>query len=272
MRTELQKNEVWYGMWSEYGIWMPIDKEANFTARCLPNDSGNQVQPLLLSNHGRFIWGEDGFNAFVKDEIVTATLQNTAEEDDPSAPGRQPELYEGFGTLRGAYLAASQKFFPASGKMPPEVFFRVPQYNTWIELVYNQNQADVLKYAHSIIENGMPAGILMIDDNWSDYYGGWYFNKERFPDPKKMMDELHEMGFKVMLWICPFITPDRREYRYLRDRNMLVRENLPDGGCRPRMVEWWNGISAVLDFSNPAAAEWPVTVIPATGWEMVLDL
>lgn len=256
MRVKLQKDEVWYGPWSEYGIWMPIDKSADFTARCKPNRSGNQAQPLLLSNQGRFIWGEDGFNVFVKDEIITATLQQTPEEDEPSAPGRQPELYDGFETLRGAYLAASKKFFPASGKMPPELFFRGPQYNTWIELVYDQNQEDVLKYAHAIIDNGMPPGILMIDDNWSDYYGGWYFNKERFPEPKKMMDELHAMGFKVMLWICPFITPDRREYRYLRDHGMLVQETLPGGGRRPRMVEWWNGISAVLDFSNPAAADW----------------
>ena len=26
--------------------------------------------------------------------------------------------------------------------MPPELFFSVPQYNTWIELTYNQNQKD----------------------------------------------------------------------------------------------------------------------------------
>jgi len=30
----------------------------------------------------------------------------------------------------------------------------MPQYNTWIELMYNQNQKDILEYAGKIIENG----------------------------------------------------------------------------------------------------------------------
>ena len=55
MRVTLQKDEVWYGPLSEYGIWMPIDMSADFTARCKPNRSGNQVQPLLLSNQGRSV-------------------------------------------------------------------------------------------------------------------------------------------------------------------------------------------------------------------------
>ena len=32
--------------------------------------------------------------------------------------------------------------------------FATPQYNTWIELMYDQNQRDVLKYAHAIVDNG----------------------------------------------------------------------------------------------------------------------
>ena len=55
--------------------------------------------------------------------------------------------------------------------MPPELFFSVPQYNTWIELTYNQNQKDILRYARAIVDNGMPPGIIMIDDNWQEDYG-----------------------------------------------------------------------------------------------------
>ena len=36
--------------------------------------------------------------------------------------------------------------FPPSGKLPDSLFFTMPQYNTWIELMYNQNEKDVLKY------------------------------------------------------------------------------------------------------------------------------
>ncbi|CDG02327.1 Putative uncharacterized protein [Clostridium chauvoei JF4335] len=38
-----------------------------------------------------------------------------------------------------------------------------------IEFIHNQNQQGILEYAENIINNGMPEGIIMIDDGWSDY-------------------------------------------------------------------------------------------------------
>ena len=60
--------------------------------------------------------------------------------------------------------------------------------------MYNQNQEDILRYAHAIIDNGFPAGVLMIDDNWQRYYGNFQFKAERFPDAKAMIEELHALG------------------------------------------------------------------------------
>jgi alpha-glucosidase len=73
----------------------------------------------------------------------------------------------------------------------------------------------VLKYAHAIVDNGLPPGVLMIDDNWQEDYGKWTFHPGRFPDPKAMMKELHALGFKVMVWVCPFVSPDCDVYRAL---------------------------------------------------------
>jgi len=36
--------------------------------------------------------------------------------------------------------------------------FTRPQYNTWIELMYDQNEAAILKYAQSIVDQGYPRG------------------------------------------------------------------------------------------------------------------
>ena len=134
--------------------------------------------------------------------------------------------------------------------MPPELFFSKPQYNTWIELIYNQNQEDILKYARSIIDNGFPTGILMIDDNWQKDYGNFNFRPDKFPNPKAMVDELHAMGFKVMLWVSPFVSPDSEEFRYLKTKGYLVKRK---GSDQPAILDWWNGSSACYDLSNPEA-------------------
>jgi alpha-glucosidase (family GH31 glycosyl hydrolase) len=125
--------------------------------------------------------------------------------------------------------------------------FTNPIYNTWIELTFYQNEADVLKYASSLIASGMPPGVLMIDDGWSEYYGDWKFHTGKFPNFKEMLTKLHQLGFQVMLWVCPFITADTIKYREARNNGLLIKDN----SGKPYIVQWWNGYSAVLDFTNP---------------------
>lgn len=88
-------------------------------------------------------------------------------------------------TLKEALLAASAKHFPPSGKIPEPTFFSLPQYNTWIELMYDQNQEDIMNYAHKAVENGFPQGVFMVDDNWQRYYGNFDFKTERFPGSER---------------------------------------------------------------------------------------
>ena len=119
-------------------------------------------------------------------------------------------------------------------------------------MTFHQTQDGVLQYAQEILQNGLPPGVLMIDDGWSDCYGRWQFSREKFRDPASMLTQLHRLGFPVMLWICPFVTPDTPEYRELERRGLLVAS---ENGL-PHIAHWWNGWSAVLDMTKPAARRW----------------
>ena len=156
----------------------------------------NQNVPLLLSSEGRYILEDKPFS--FKVENGNLQIFSDYENLEPVLAGN---------TLKDAYLAASSKYFPASGELPDSLFFSMPQYNAWIELMYNQNQKDILKYADNILKNKFPVGVFMVDDNWQKHYGNFEFKPERFPDPKGMIDQLHKDGFRIMLWICPFVSP-----------------------------------------------------------------
>ena len=244
------EEEQWWGGAVNDGRTMPYSD--GFSYDMYGNNKGNQVQPLLISNKGRVIWSEDPFKfTFAKDAILI------------EARGKIEQNKAG-STLKEAYIYASKNYFPANGQMPDEMLFSAPQYNTWIELMYNQNQEDILKYAHAIIDNGFPPGVLMIDDNWQEDYGKWNFHPGRFPDPKAMMGKLHQLGFKVMLWVCPFVSPDTDTYRDLANKGFFLK-NPQDakvaaapwiGPGQPAMIYWWNGASALLDLSNPGATQW----------------
>ena len=163
-----------------------------------------------------------------------------------------PKRMKSGNSLREAFLYASRKYFPTAGKSPAELLFAAPQYNTWIELNDDQNQDGILKYARGIMDNGFPPGVLMIDDNWQQNYGQWDFRPNKFADPKGMISTLHQQGFQVMLWVCPFVHTNCAAYPELAGKNLLLKN--PAGGVA--LVKWWNGTSALLDFANPAAVAW----------------
>lgn len=236
--------QSWWGASVGLGHEQPYTDLATFNLHT--QDANNQLVPLFLSSEGEYMWSDDAFSF----KVIQGAIMTS-----------EPLLRVKAGnTLRDAYMAAQTKYFPANGMLPDTLFFTMPQYNTWIELMYNQNQADILKYAHAVIDNGFPAGVLMIDDNWQRYYGNFDFKAERFPDPKGMIDELHALGFKVMVWICPFVSPDSPEFRELEAKGYLIHN--PEDGTA--ILNWWNGYSACYDLTNPEAAEYFVQVLKQT--------
>ncbi len=238
----------WAGVISESHL-MPFTAESNYQFDFDANTAGNQGQPLLISDKGRFLWCDQPFAFRIANGEIHAESKYAA-----IATGAHGN------TLRDVFRHVSERFFPSAGKTPHEALFLHPQYNTWIELTYNQNQKDVLTYARAIGANGFPKGVLMIDEGWSSHYGNLDFDRGRFPAPKAMMDQLHSLGFPVMLWVCPFITPDGAFFKELwldhtkKNKTVwLVNANNPR---QPAIAEWWDGYSAVVDLTNPTGKQW----------------
>ncbi len=252
----LERGEYWWGGVVAYGARMPYLEPVKEFDLALQNRN-NQVVPLFLSSKGRYIWSDQPFRFTVNDSVLELK----------SAEG-QIAVRQAGSTLREAYLAASRNHFPPSGVLPPELFFTVPQYNTWIELMYNQNQKDILEYADAVLANGFPVGVLMIDDNWQKYYGNFEFKPDKFPDPKGMVKALHDKGFKVMLWICPFVSADSPEYRELSAKGYFLKRK---GSNTPAIVHWWNGQSACFDFTNPEAVRYYVSTLKKMQAEYGID-
>jgi alpha-glucosidase (family GH31 glycosyl hydrolase) len=246
----LIKDEGWWGGIVNRGAEMPFGNSP-FSFDLFGEDDGNQAAPFLISSKGRYVWSDHPFAFSFKDGNLV--LNNVKGSITVKQAGN---------TLQSAYQDASRKYFPTSGLWPDSLLITSPQYNLWIELQYNTNQKDILNYAKQVLANGMPPGVLMIDDNWSNFYGQFDFNKDKFPDAKALITELHQMGFKVMVWVCPFISPDRDPYRELISKKYLLLDNENNtitnwkDASKPLILQWWNGYSACLDLSNPDTKKW----------------
>ena len=246
--TMLPGEHWWAGVISQAHL-MPFTSESTYQFDFDGNTAGNQGQPLLISDKGRFLWCDEPF-AF---QIAKGEIH---------AQSKSAPIVTGVSgaTLREVFLHVSRRFFPASGKTAHPSLFLHPQYNTWIELTYNQNQKDVLAYARAIGANRYPEGVLMIDEGWFSHYGNLDFDRARFPDPKAMIGELHDLGLPVMLWVCPYISPDGQFFTELmldhtRNKKTVWFVNAANPK-QPAIMEWWDGFSAVVDFTNPYGRQW----------------
>jgi len=261
--VEMLPGENWWGVCNNFGREMPFTGKSVFSCDLRLSNYSHQSLSFLCSDKGRAVWCTEPVGVKIKDgEIVLESDKGdiVLKED----AGR---------TLAEAFRFGSKTWFPPTGEEPELLYFSAPQYNTWIELTYHQNEKDILAYAKSMIDNGLPPGIFMIDDTWQHGYGEWYFDMRRFSDPKGMVERLHGVGHKVLLWMCPFVSMDTPAYRRIAwGRNPDDVKGCPTRGGfladrsgtrhpyyktpEPAVVEWWNGKSALLDFTHPNAMAW----------------
>lgn len=243
LKVKILDGEYFWGGDVNSGYDMPVCKDSEYN-RDFRYSAHNQFMPFFISSKGRYIWSETGFKVWIDNGYLCF-------EGDSEF-----ELFEDGACLRDAYLNAMNKHFPfeetrKQGKRLPREFFKSAQFNCWTEFDYEPTQEKILDYAHGIIDNGFEPGILMIDEGWHTRYGQWKFDLHKFPEPKKMIDELHSLGFIVMLWITPYVTCDgpdfAKDIRDIFSPDTYDKQFLRTKEGNVAIVSWWNGYSAILD-------------------------
>ena len=238
LTVEIKENEYWWGGSVTDGGEMPFSQRTLFSRDFRRGWISNQTMPLFLSSHGRYIWSENCFAI----EFCSGSI---------SVEGEDITIKEAGSCLKDAYLEAMRTHFPFDGKRLPDLFFETAQYNGWMQFMYAPTQDGVLEYANGIIENGFTPGILMIDEGWQRSYGAWEFDPIKFPDPKGMIEKLHAMGFKLMLWVTPYVLCSGYDYVV----NTLFNQNgerlfMRNEDGEVSIIQWWNGHCAVLDMTK----------------------
>ena len=128
-------------------------------------------------------------------------------------------------------------------QMPP-----VWSFGTWMSRITYFSQEDGYEVARNIRANRIPADVIHFDTGWFgvDWQCDYKFAADRFPNPKKMIDDLLADGFHISLWQLPYFTPKNPFYDELVEKNLVVRN--ADGSLPYE--------DAVLDFTNPETVKW----------------
>ncbi len=136
---------------------------------------------------------------------------------------------------------------------------RMPLPPLWA-LGYNQCRysyspaAKVLAIAHGFRRRRIPADVLWLDIAYMRGYRVFTWSPKRFPHPRKMLAQLHALGFHVVAIVDPGVKVDPVYAAFAggRRRNVFVR--YPDGSLYVGPV--WPGPAAFPDFTAAGARAW----------------
>ncbi len=101
----------------------------------------------------------------------------------------------------------------------------------------------------------IPNDIIYQDIGWVEGLQNFEWRKDRYDNPKKMLSDLAENGFKVIVSQDPVVSQATEEQWKEADKNgyFALDERTGESYDMP----WpWGGNAGVVDFTNPEVADW----------------
>jgi len=113
-----------------------------------------------------------------------------------------------------------------------ELTGRAPMPPVWsggviLSKAYYQDPAELLAVAKEVRERNMPCDTITIDGRaWQDTDTRFAFewDKTRWPDPKPVLDELKQMGFKICIWEYPLVSVEHEWFQMFAAKGWLLKD------------------------------------------------
>ena len=86
-----------------------------------------------------------------------------------------------------------------------------------------RTQEEVLTVARQYRDEGIKIDQIVIDFFHWTVQGDWKFDRTYWPDPKKMVDELHSMGIRVIVSVWPSVDRRSENFGPMMERGLLIR-------------------------------------------------
>ena len=112
-----------------------------------------------------------------------------------------------------------------------------------------KSQEEILAVAHKYRELKIPVDNLVQDWFWWNRKGEHIFN-QNYPDPKAMIEDLHQNNFHLMISVWPYFEPGSEAYRHMDQQGWFIdRTKYP----KP---PYHQDAMAVYDAFNPEARQY----------------
>ncbi|WP_221031319.1 TIM-barrel domain-containing protein [Actomonas aquatica] len=160
---------------------------------------------------------------------------------------------------------------PFPGNPPPVPYWA---FRPWVWEDNGNTAETTLSLVDGYKARDIPVGAVIIDSPWSTAYNDFNWDPARYPDPRGLVDALHDRGIKVVMWLTGTVNETSKDTLLQADPmgdEVVARGYAVDGG---RVFDWWKGRGRLIDFSHPEAVAWwarrfdQVAALGIDGWKV----
>lgn len=176
--------------------------------------------------------------------------------------GKESDEYYSFSTPEGAFIYyffygnnyedIFKSYIQLTGKpiLPPKWAFGFSQSRGL--LTTEKLTRDI---AQEYRKREIPCDIIYQDIGWVEALQNFEWHKEKYNNPKKMLSDLSEDGFKVIVSQDPIVSQSNtNQWNFSNDKGYFVTDDRTDNAYD---MPWpWGGNAGVVDFTNPEVADW----------------
>ncbi|MCO6003486.1 family 31 glucosidase [Actinoallomurus purpureus] len=92
----------------------------------------------------------------------------------------------------------------------------------WQSKLRYRDQDELMGVAREYARRGLPLSVIVVDYLHWRRLGDWDFDREAWPDPRAMLDELRDLGVEPAVSVWPSVSPLSENYAPMRAAGMLV--------------------------------------------------
>lgn len=148
---------------------------------------------------------------------------------------------------------------------------RAPEYpdnmlGLWQCKLRYRTQEEVLEVAHKYVKEGIPIDCIVIDFFHWTYQGDWKFDPKYWPDPKKMVDELHSLGIKVIVSVWPSVDKKSENFLEMYQKGYLIQTERGSN-----QTYEYQGDCLEIDATNPKCREYVWNICKKNYYDLGID-
>jgi len=224
--------EGFYGLGQHQGgVWNYRGESVDIS-----HDNTNISVPLLVSSNGYGIFWNSAARSRFNNRFANYLYVSSEVAD-------VIDYYFFYGPELDQVVAGYREL---TGQVP---MFGKWAYGFWQCKNHYKSQEEILGVAAKYRQLHIPVDNIVQDWFWWNRKGEFVFNKS-YPNPKGMVDELHEKNFHLMISIWPFFEPGSANYDYMDKRGWFVDK------FKFAKPPYHTDAMAVYDATNPEARKY----------------